>query len=259
MRNIPFSLTRPTSIATLVRERAPSEVPSARAGRGDATTRARGDRRSEAPRPPLRCATTARRRTRGRRTNPAARHGPARHEGARLRHRDPCAARRSRRVRRSWTIRAYVGVARSEMANLPPMLGKMGPPSSPLSPVAYSGSAAAAASTATQHVPPSPGAYAARSTVRSFTLRIRDVVWRDDPKEAEAHWAFITRECKIACPPTLPEFYQRVERRFGLRPGSVRSEGTSNMRTCGAQHLRAAFALPSTNMPPPAVHMHNRR
>ena len=124
-------------------------------------------------------------------------------------------------------------------------------PSSPISPAASTSGSRPAGVASYSHsptgaqrpAPPSP-AGAARSAARIFTLRIRDVVWRDDPKEPEARWAFVMRECKIACPPTLPEFYQRVERRFGLRPGVVRyTPATSDMMHTCCAHMPFAWCV----------------
>ena len=67
--------------------------------------------------------------------------------------------------------------------------------------------------------PPSP------SAARSFTLRIQDTVWQDEPTEPSACWTFCEREHQFAPPATLREFHRLVERRYGLQPESVSETG----------------------------------
>lgn len=77
-----------------------------------------------------------------------------------------------------------------------------------------------------------PSSAAASPAPRSLTIRMNDSVWRDDPKEDSAHWSFVTRECRIACPPTVTEFYRCVERRLGLQSDTVRRATVCHIRRC---------------------------
>lgn len=80
---------------------------------------------------------------------------------------------------------------------------------------AASGASAASAAAVTGAMDPTP---LQGPPARSFRLQMQHAVWRD----AIGGWEFETRERRLACPPTLPEFHTLVERRHGLLPGSVR-------------------------------------
>ena len=103
----------------------------------------------------------------------------------------------------------------TEIANLPQML-QFGQPGAAQQPAAAAAAAAPQAPAGGALMPP-PSPSTAGAAACSFTLRMKDTVWRD-----EAHWAFCEREHRFARPATLPEFHRLVERHYGLRSGSVR-------------------------------------
>jgi hypothetical protein len=147
------------------------------------------------------------------------------------------------------------------MANLLPQMLPASPASSLFQPAAAHQSAAAAAAhqsaaaAAAAHqsaaaaaaagppvvtggalMPPPSGAAA-----RSFTLRMDHAIWCDDKSE----WKIVTttKRHRIACPPSVRQFYIEVERWAGLKPGTV-SRWRPEAQLASHLHLSEPFGLP---------------